>query len=80
MGALEFDVMAEHRGELLWLQLAVVGPRRLIFSVNGLLSWVSAVVRLWFDRSLTIRFAGAGDGIGAELGVTEAFGCVGLSS
>jgi hypothetical protein len=38
----------------------------------GLLGWISAVALLWFDRSMEIRFAGAGDGIGAELGVTEA--------
>jgi hypothetical protein len=28
MGAFEFDVVTQHGGELLWLQLAVVGPGR----------------------------------------------------
>ena len=43
------------------------------------LSWISAVVWLWLERSVAFRLAGAGDGIGAEFGVTEGFGCVGRS-
>jgi hypothetical protein len=40
------------------------------------LGWISVAVWLWFVRSVAFRLAGAGGGIGAELGVTEAFGCV----
>ena len=43
------------------------------------LGWISLVLWLWLDRSVALRLAGASDGIGAELGVTEAFGCVGRS-
>ena len=43
------------------------------------LSWISAVVWLWLERSVAFRLAGAGGGIGSELGITEAFGCAGRS-
>lgn len=43
------------------------------------LGWISAVLWLWTDRSVALRLAGAGGRIGAELGITEAFGCVGRS-
>ena len=38
---------------------------------STLLGWIS--VDLWLDRSVALRLAGASDGIGTELGVTETF-------
>ena len=40
-----------------------------------MLGWVSVDLWLWLDRSVAVRLAGAGGGIGAEFGITEAFGC-----
>jgi hypothetical protein len=77
MGAFEFDVVTQHRGELLWLQLAVVGPGRSIVIAMVLvgsivLGWINAVIWLWLERSAAFRLAGAGGGIGPKFGVTEA--------
>ena len=47
----------------------------MVFFGSIVLGWIRAVVRLWFDRSMAFRLAGAGDGIGSELGITETFSC-----
>jgi hypothetical protein len=37
---------------------------------STVLGWISVVLWLWFDRSVAFRLAGAGGGIGPELGIT----------
>jgi hypothetical protein len=49
MGTFEFDVVTQHGGELIWLQLAVVGPGRSIVIAMVLfgsivLGWINVAV------------------------------------
>ena len=76
-GLAEPDVAAADVTEA-WLRDGEDSVARRLAQI-GVLGWISVVLWLWFDRSMAFRSAGAGGGIGAELVVTQAFGCVGRS-
>jgi len=72
MGEFEFDVMAQHRGELLGRHLAVVAPGRfvLVVLVGGAgIGRLAGVALCW--GLLGGPLAGARGGIGPEFGIAQ---------